>query len=58
MGLGGVHLLFLHERGSRNPLGVNRNFDKIPFHPYFSRKDLFGLVVALFGLAAVCLFRP
>jgi len=58
MGLGGVHLLFLHERGSSNPLGINSNFDKIPFHPYFSRKDLFGAIVALFALSSVCLFSP
>merc|ERR1719270_1034595 len=37
-----VHLLFLHQTGRRNPLGLNRNFDKISFHPYFSLKDLFG----------------
>jgi ubiquinol-cytochrome c reductase cytochrome b subunit len=37
-----VHLLFLHQTGRSNPLGLNRNFDKISFHPYFSLKDLFG----------------
>jgi len=58
LGLGGVHLLFLHERGSSNPLGVNSNFDKIPFHPYFSRKDLFGVFGALSGLVLICLFAP
>ena len=29
-----IHLLFLHQTGSNNPLGINRNSDKIPFHPY------------------------
>jgi len=58
VGLGGVHLLFLHETGSRNPLGVNRNFDKLPFHPYFSRKDLFGVFFILLVLIAICLFTP
>ena len=43
-----VHLLFLHQRGSSNPLGVSRNLDKSPFHPYFSVKDLFGFVVFFF----------
>ena len=42
-----IHLLFLHERGSGNPLGLNRNFDKIPFHPYFSNKDLLGIFIFL-----------
>merc|ERR1712180_395129 len=38
-GISMVHLLFLHQTGRRNPLGLNRNFDKISFHPYFSLKD-------------------
>jgi ubiquinol-cytochrome c reductase cytochrome b subunit len=33
-----VHLLFLHQNGSSNPLGVRRNFDKLLFHPYFPEK--------------------
>jgi len=41
-GLSVVHLLFLHETGSNNPLGVNSNLDKFAFHPYFTRKDLMG----------------
>merc|ERR1712156_898493 len=40
-----VHLLFLHQTGSSNPLGVSRNLDKSPFHPYFSIKDVFGFVL-------------
>merc|ERR1719489_392685 len=40
-----AHLLFLHESGSSNPLGVNRNLDKSPFHPYFRIKDLAGFLV-------------
>nr|YP_010534115.1 cytochrome b [Rexea antefurcata]UXX50405.1 cytochrome b [Rexea antefurcata] len=53
-----VHLLFLHETGSNNPLGLNSNVDKIPFHPYFSYKDLLGFVMLLAGLAALALFSP
>jgi ubiquinol-cytochrome c reductase cytochrome b subunit len=30
-----VHLLFLHQTGSNNPIGLKRDTDKIPFHPYF-----------------------
>ncbi len=37
-----IHLLFLHQTGSSNPLGLNRNLDKISFHPYFIYKDLIG----------------
>nr|YP_010133573.1 cytochrome b [Parmaturus melanobranchus]QWM92782.1 cytochrome b [Parmaturus melanobranchus] len=53
-----IHLLFLHETGSNNPLGLNSNSDKISFHPYFSFKDLFGFFVMLFFLALLALFLP
>lgn len=53
-----LHLLFLHQTGRRNPLGLNRNFDKVRFHPYFSTKDIFGFFRILFILFFVCLARP
>nr|YP_009355428.1 cytochrome b [Acanthocepola krusensternii]BAX03668.1 cytochrome b [Acanthocepola krusensternii]BBU26033.1 cytochrome b [Acanthocepola krusensternii] len=53
-----VHLLFLHETGSNNPLGLNSNADKVPFHPYFTYKDLLGFVIFLSLLAALALFSP
>ena len=53
-----VHLLFLHQTGRGNPLGVRRNFDKLRFHPYFSTKDLFGFFVILLGLAYIRLIFP
>ena len=57
-GMSIVHLLFLHQTGRRNPLGLNRNFDKISFHPYFSLKDLFGFFVILFIFSRICFFYP
>uniref|UniRef100_A0AAU6W9N0 Cytochrome b n=1 Tax=Tinodes ventralis TaxID=3144872 RepID=A0AAU6W9N0_9NEOP len=45
-----IHLIFLHTLGSSNPLNVNNKFDKIPFHPYFSFKDLLGFMILLFSL--------
>lgn len=54
----GVHLLFLHQTGSRNPLGVNRNFDKLKFHPYFTTKDLFGFIVLLLFLRLISIISP
>nr|YP_003734791.1 cytochrome b [Spathius agrili]ACJ06265.1 cytochrome b [Spathius agrili] len=39
-----IHLMFLHETGSNNPLGLNSNFYKIVFHNYFSIKDLMGFL--------------
>jgi ubiquinol-cytochrome c reductase cytochrome b subunit len=53
-----IHLLFLHQTGSNNPLGINRNFDKIPFHPYFSTKDIFGFIIILFILTTLTLYGP
>nr|YP_010602045.1 cytochrome b [Kapsa arca]WAM61635.1 cytochrome b [Kapsa arca] len=40
-----IHIFFLHLTGSNNPVGINSNTDKIPFHPYFSIKDLMGLIM-------------
>nr|YP_006303598.1 cytochrome b [Squalomugil nasutus]AEK53170.1 cytochrome b [Squalomugil nasutus] len=53
-----VHLIFLHETGSNNPLGLNSNTDKIPFYPYYVWKDLFGFVVFWFLLAIMALLYP
>nr|AFG19467.1 cytochrome b [Pingalla lorentzi] len=53
-----IHLLFLHETGSNNPLGLNSNADKISFHPYFSYKDLLGFVALLIALISLSLFSP
>merc|ERR1719510_1772353 len=36
-----LHLFFLHKRGSGNPLGTNRDFDKVKFDPFFSLKRCF-----------------
>nr|YP_010033114.1 cytochrome b [Hemipenthes neimengguensis]QOW39622.1 cytochrome b [Hemipenthes neimengguensis] len=53
-----IHLLFLHQTGSNNPLGINSNSDKIPFHPYFSFKDVFGFIIMLMALAMLTLTNP
>ena len=53
-----VHLLFLHQTGSNNPLGLSLNADKVPFHPYFSTKDFFGFFMVLAVLILVALLVP
>lgn len=58
LGLSGVHLLFLHVTGSNNPLGVNRNFDKIPFYPYFMYKDMIGIRGMLIFFIYISLQNP
>nr|ACL14735.1 cytochrome b [Girardinus creolus]ACL14736.1 cytochrome b [Girardinus creolus]ACL14737.1 cytochrome b [Girardinus creolus]ACL14738.1 cytochrome b [Girardinus creolus]ACL14739.1 cytochrome b [Girardinus creolus] len=53
-----VHLIFLHETGSNNPIGLNSDADKISFHPYFSYKDLLGFIFLLSALISLALFSP
>nr|QBA30213.1 cytochrome b [Lagocephalus lunaris] len=53
-----VHLIFLHETGSNKPLGLVSDADKVPFHPYFTYKDLVGFVVLLTALSILALFSP
>nr|UHA56184.1 cytochrome b [Actinotia polyodon] len=53
-----IHLLFLHQTGSNNPLGLNSNLDKIPFHPFFIFKDLIGFIILLFLLTMLTLTNP
>nr|YP_010320637.1 cytochrome b [Illeis bistigmosa]UJP68268.1 cytochrome b [Illeis bistigmosa] len=53
-----IHLLFLHQTGSNNPLGTNSNLDKIPFHPYFSFKDLLGFLMMIFLLLNIIYINP
>uniref|UniRef100_A0AAU7YRE6 Cytochrome b n=1 Tax=Rhopalus kerzhneri TaxID=3151525 RepID=A0AAU7YRE6_9HEMI len=53
-----IHLLFLHQTGSNNPLGLNSNYDKIPFHPYFSTKDLMGMMFIMTMFITLILLEP
>nr|WRO45049.1 cytochrome b [Fissocantharis tridifformis] len=53
-----VHLIFLHQTGSNNPLGTKSNLYKISFHPYFSFKDLVGFLVMIMGLVILTLTDP
>nr|AJB43618.1 cytochrome b [Desmodus rotundus] len=53
-----VHLLFLHETGSNNPTGIPSDPDTIPFHPYFTIKDILGFLMMLILLSTLTLFSP
>nr|QBQ82964.1 cytochrome b [Nycticebus bengalensis] len=53
-----IHLIFLHETGSNNPSGISSDSDKIPFHPYYSLKDLLGVIFLLATLSILVLFSP
>nr|YP_009944028.1 cytochrome b [Quiscalus mexicanus]QOD95872.1 cytochrome b [Quiscalus mexicanus] len=58
VGLTLVHLTFLHETGSNNPLGIPSDCDKIPFHPYYTIKDILGFILMLSLLVSLALFSP
>ncbi|NMG66359.1 cytochrome b [Azoarcus indigens] len=67
IGLVVAHILALHEVGSNNPDGVEIKkkkdengipLDGIPFHPYYSVKDIVGVVGFLFFFSAVVFFAP
>jgi len=55
-----LHIIALHRFGSNNPLGidVSGKQDTIPFHPYYTSKDLFGVVVFLTIFASAVFFYP
>nr|YP_010175187.1 cytochrome b [Olidiana ritcheri]QSJ61392.1 cytochrome b [Olidiana ritcheri] len=53
-----IHLAFLHQTGSSNPMGINSNIDKIPFHPFFSIKDMMGIVIMMTFMLALNFYKP
>jgi len=58
IGASAAHILFLHQTGSNNPIGINCDSDRIPFHLYYSIKDLLGYVIALILFFILVLFAP
>ena len=56
----GLHLIALHQHGSNNPLGIDKRGpqDTIPFHPYYTIKDMFGLSVFLLFFAIFVFYLP
>src|SRR5215831_20714722 len=55
-----LHLIALHRHGSNNPLGIDKKGpqDTLPFHPYFTIKDLFGLAVFLLVYSFFVFYAP
>ncbi len=55
-----LHVIALHITGSNNPLGIDPKGpqDTIPFHPYYTAKDSFGLALWIAAFAAVVFFAP
>ena len=59
-GLVGLHIWALHVTGSNNPIGVSEKVktDTLPFHPYFTVKDMFAIVVFLIIFAFFLFYLP
>nr|YP_009442005.1 cytochrome b [Anisandrus dispar]AOY40226.1 cytochrome b [Anisandrus dispar] len=53
-----IHLLFLHQTGSNNPIGCSSNIDKVPFHPFFTLKDIVGMMIMIMALVILSLQAP
>lgn len=60
VGVSILHLVALHQFGSNNPLGIDKKTpgDSIPFHPYYTMKDLLGLAVFLLFFMYFVFFDP
>src|ERR1700733_7002395 len=60
VGVVGLHLIALRQHGSNNPLGIDVKGpqDQLPFHPYYTFKDLFGLAVFLVIFALFLFYMP
>lgn len=57
-GLIGLHLVLLHEATSTNPLQISPAVSKMPFHPYFTLKDLFALSIVFASFIILIKFAP
>nr|ALY11314.1 cytochrome b [Obrium sp. NS-2015] len=53
-----IHIMFLHQTGSSNPMGSLSNLDKTPFHPYFTLKDTVGFMALIYSLTIITLWHP
>jgi quinol-cytochrome oxidoreductase complex cytochrome b subunit len=55
-----LHLVALHQHGSNNPLGIDKKTpkDTIPFHPYYTFKDVFGIGILLLIWGGFVFFAP
>ena len=53
-----IHIILLHVVGSSNPIGVNLKYNKIPFNPYFTFKDLVGILVFILFYFCFVFFLP
>nr|YP_010252274.1 cytochrome b [Grandidierella taihuensis]QTX95232.1 cytochrome b [Grandidierella taihuensis] len=53
-----IHIVYLHTTGSSNSLGINSNSNKLIFHPFFSMKDLMGVLTVALIFSFLCFHHP
>nr|YP_009459906.1 cytochrome b [Cheumatopsyche speciosa]AUT18171.1 cytochrome b [Cheumatopsyche speciosa] len=53
-----IHIFYLHQTGSNNPLNLKKSLDKIPFNPYFTLKDFLGMMVFFLFFMYMTLNNP
>lgn len=53
-----IHIVLLHENGSNNPIGINPNSDKVPFHSYYFSKDIYGFILLFIVLSILVFYIP
>jgi len=53
-----IHLLFLHQTGSSNPLGLKSKNEKIPFHPFFFKKGYLRVFSYSLNIDYNCIIIP
>nr|UZT67419.1 cytochrome b [Aegilips sp. ZJUH 20220002] len=53
-----IHLMFLHNTGSNNPIGLNSNLYKVSFYNYYFIKDLQGFIMVILILLLINCWNP
>lgn len=53
-----IHIVLLHTAESNNPLGINPNSDKVPFHVYYTTKDVYGFIILGIIISTLVFYTP
>ena len=53
-----IHIILLHSKGSTNRIGINGGIDKIPFNPYYTKKDLWTIILVLLLYIYLIMYKP
>lgn len=53
-----IHIVLLHTYESNSPLGLNPNSDKVPFHVYYTTKDIYGFFLLIILISILIFYTP